>query len=495
MNRKLSSALISVFYKDGLDSLVKTLHHQGVTLYSTGGTQQFIEALGLPCVPVESLTHYPAILGGRVKTLHPMVFGGILGRRDLEQDQQEMQQYSIPEIDLVIVDLYPFEETLAQTSDEKLIIEKIDIGGPSMIRAAAKNFNHVAVISSKHQYGLVEQWLIDQQGELSLEQRRTLAAQAFTVVRRYDIAIDDYFNAETSILRYGENPHQQARFIGKPNDIFHQLHGKELSYNNLVDVDAALQLISEFDAKQQTVFAIIKHTNVCGIATRTSVLEAWQSALAGDPESAFGGVLVCNAPIDEATALAINDIFFEVLLAPQFSEAALAILQQKKNRILLQWHGQYSVQQQSKSLLNGTIIQDIDLGNTTEWNDAGGRTVTEQEKADLLFANLVGKHLKSNAIALVKDGRLLGKGCGQTSRIDALKQAIEKAEQFGASLDGAVLASDAFFPFDDCVKMAHAKGITAFIQPGGSIRDKDSITYCVENKLAMIITGMRHFKH
>jgi phosphoribosylaminoimidazolecarboxamide formyltransferase/IMP cyclohydrolase len=495
MNRKLSSALISVFYKDGLDSLVKTLHQQGVTLYSTGGTQQFIEALGLPCVPVESLTHYPAILGGRVKTLHPMVFGGILGRRDLEQDQQEMQQYSIPEIDLVIVDLYPFEETLAQTNEEKLIIEKIDIGGPSMIRAAAKNFNHVAVISSKHQYGLVEQWLIDQHGELSLEQRRTLAAQAFTVVRRYDIAIDDYFNAETSILRYGENPHQQARFIGKPKDIFHQLHGKELSYNNLVDVDAALQLISEFDAKQQTVFAIIKHTNVCGIATRTSVLEAWQSALAGDPESAFGGVLVCNAPIDEATALAINDIFFEVLLAPQFSEAALAILQQKKNRILLQWHGQYSVQQQSKSLLNGTIIQDIDLGNTSEWNDAGGRTVNEQEKADLLFANLVCKHLKSNAIALVKDGRLLGKGCGQTSRIDALKQAIEKAEQFGASLDGAVLASDAFFPFDDCVKMAHAKGITAFIHPGGSIRDKDSITYCVENKLAMIITGMRHFKH
>lgn len=495
MNRKLSSALISVFYKDGLDSLVKTLHQQGVTLYSTGGTQQFIEALGLPCVPVESLTHYPAILGGRVKTLHPMVFGGILGRRDLEQDQQEMQQYGIPEIDLVIVDLYPFEETLAQTNDEKLIIEKIDIGGPSMIRAAAKNFNHVAVISSKHQYGLVEQWLIDQQGELSLEQRRTLAAQAFTVVRRYDIAIDDYFNAETSILRYGENPHQQARFIGKPNDIFQQLHGKELSYNNLVDVDAALQLISEFDAKQQTVFAIIKHTNVCGIATRTTVLEAWQSALAGDPESAFGGVLVCNAPIDEATALAIHDIFFEVLLAPQFSEAALAILQQKKNRILLQWHAQYTVQQQSKSLLNGTIIQDSDLGNTTEWNDAGGRTVTEQEKADLLFANLVCKHLKSNAIALVKEGRLLGKGCGQTSRIDALKQAIEKAEQFGASLDGAVLASDAFFPFDDCVKMAHAKGITAFIQPGGSIRDKDSINYCVENKLAMIITGMRHFKH
>ena len=495
MNRKLSSALISVFYKDGLDSLVKTLHQQGVTLYSTGGTQQFIEALGLPCVPVESLTHYPAILGGRVKTLHPMVFGGILGRRDLEQDQQEMQQYGIPEIDLVIVDLYPFEETLAQTNDEKLIIEKIDIGGPSMIRAAAKNFNHVAVISSKHQYGLVEQWLIDQQGELSLEQRHTLAAQAFTVVRRYDIAIDDYFNAETSILRYGENPHQQALFIGKPNDIFQQLHGKELSYNNLVDVDAALQLISEFDAKQQTVFAIIKHTNVCGIATRTTVLEAWQSALAGDPESAFGGVLVCNAPIDEATALAIHDIFFEVLLAPQFSEAALAILQQKKNRILLQWHAQYTVQQQSKSLLNGTIIQDSDLGNTTEWNDAGGRTVTEQEKADLLFANLVCKHLKSNAIALVKEGRLLGKGCGQTSRIDALKQAIEKAEQFGASLDGAVLASDAFFPFDDCVKMAHAKGITAFIQPGGSIRDKDSITYCVENKLAMIITGMRHFKH
>lgn len=496
MNHKISSALISVFYKDGLEPLVKKLHQLNVSIYSTGGTQQFIEALNIPCIPVENITHYPSILGGRVKTLHPNVFGGILGRRELQQDLEEMKTYEIPPIDLVVVDLYPFEETVASTSEEKLIIEKIDIGGPSMIRAAAKNFNHVAVLSSKNQYQVFVDILEAQKGETTLLQRRELAAYAFEVVKHYDIAISNYFNTETTVLRYGENPHQHASFTGKLNELFTQLHGKELSYNNLVDVDAAKQLIQEFDANHETVFAIIKHTNVCGVASRNTVLDAWQNALAGDPESAFGGVLVCNGIIDEQTAQAINEIFFEVLLAPQFSDEALSILQQKKNRILLQMKEGNSKQNiVTKTLLNGSISQDIDSGNFTSWLEEGGRTCTDLEKEDLIFANIIGKHLKSNAIALVKTKQLLGKGCGQTSRIDALKHAIEKAHQFEFDLQGSVLASDAFFPFDDCVKIAHQAGITAFIQPGGSIRDKDSIAYCQQNNLAMVITGMRHFKH
>lgn len=500
MQKKIQSALISVFYKDGLEPLVKELSRLGITIYSTGGTQKFIEDLGIGCVPVESLTTYPSILGGRVKTLHPAVFGGILGRRDVKQDLKEMQEYKIPEIDLVIVDLYPFEETLRNTSEEKLIIEKIDIGGPSMIRAAAKNFRDLVVIAAKDDYAGLVELLQTQNGETSTEQRKAFAAKAFEVVMNYDIAINNYFNgtilkslAHKQPMRYGENPHQQASFYGDLTEIFDQLNGKELSYNNLVDVDAAVQLVHEFTG---TTFAIIKHTNVCGVASRATVKDSWDTALAGDNESAFGGVLVCNGSIDKATAEAINEIFFEVLIAPAFDEDALAILKSKKNRILLKLKSQKSkIRTQFKSVLNGILVQDTDQGNYTEWKEVGGRETTASEKEDLSFANIICKHLKSNAIALVKNKQLVGKGCGQTSRIDSLRQSIDKAKQFNFDLHGAVLASDAFFPFNDCVQMAHAEGIEAFIQPGGSIRDKDSIEYCVQNNLALVMTGLRHFKH
>ncbi len=503
MNKKIQSALISVFYKDGLESLVKTLNDLGITIYSTGGTQAFIEKLGVPVFPIEKLTTYPSILGGRVKTLHPSVFGGILGKRDDETHRAEMQQFNIPEIDLVIVDLYPFEETVAATNDEKLIIEKIDIGDPSMIRGAAKNHQHVVVVANKNDYCLVENILKTQQGCTELEQRRMFAIKAFDVCTAYDTAISNYFsglqsvtpfNKQRSILRYGENPHQQASFFGNLNDVFEQLNGKELSYNNLVDVEAALHLIKEFN---QTTFAIIKHTNVCGIAERSSILAAWHSALAGDPESAFGGVLICNNTIDKATAEAINEIFFEVLIAPEFDEDALQVLKSKKNRILLKLkNGTEGIKPVlQRSLLNGVLIQETDNGNYAEWKEAGGRSATEAEKDDLQFANLACKHLKSNAIALVKNKQLIGKGCGQTSRIDSLRQAIEKANQFQFDLNGAVMASDAFFPFNDCVQMGYEAGITAFIQPGGSIRDNDSIEFCKEKNLAIVITGLRHFKH
>jgi phosphoribosylaminoimidazolecarboxamide formyltransferase/IMP cyclohydrolase len=500
MQKKMQSALISVFYKDGLEPIARKLQELGITIYSTGGTQKFLEDLGVSCVPVESLTTYPSILGGRVKTLHPAVFGGILGRRYEEQDLQEMKQYHIPEIDLVIVDLYPFEETLRNTSEEKAIIEKIDIGGPSMIRAAAKNFRDITVIAAKDDYAGLEKLLTEQKGETTLEQRKAYAAKAFEVVMRYDIAISDYFNPGTQrTLRYGENPHQRAVFKGNLDELFTQLNGKELSYNNLVDVDAAVQLINEFRSArdaQDMVFAIIKHTNVCGIAARLTVKEAWDAALAGDPESAFGGVIVCNGAIDKATADAINEIFFEVLIAPSFHEDALQTLKSKKNRILLQLHDHSgALKAPSRAILNGTLEQDSDIGNFEKWEEAGGRETSALEKEELVFANLVCKHLKSNAIALVKNRQLVGKGCGQTSRIDSLRQAIEKAKQFNFDLKGAVLASDAFFPFNDCVQIAHAAGIEAFIQPGGSVRDKDSIEYCVSHKLAMVMTGMRHFKH
>ena len=505
MNKKIQSALISVFYKDGLESIVKLLSELGVTIYSTGGTQSFIEKLGVKVVPVEDLTSYPSILGGRVKTLHPSVFGGILGKRDDETHVAEMKQYDIPEIDLVIVDLYPFEETVASTTDERSIIEKIDIGGPSMIRGAAKNFRDVVVIAAKRNYAELEQLLRDQKGETTIEQRRSFAAKAFEVVAHYDVAIAKYFNPQDALyflesvtnpkaMRYGENPHQSGVFYGDLNELFDQLNGKELSYNNLVDVDAAVQLIKEFN---EITFAIIKHTNVCGVAQRSTVKESWDAALAGDPESAFGGVLVCNGTIDKSTAEAINEIFFEVLIAPSFNEDALTVLKSKKNRILLRHKGQgtRNKAEMYRSLLNGVLIQGTDEGNFAEWKEVGGRETTASEKADLDFANMVCKHLKSNAIALVKNKQLIGKGCGQTSRIDSLRQSIEKARQFNFDLHGAVLASDAFFPFNDCVKMSHEAGIEAFIQPGGSIRDKDSIDYCVENKLAMVMTGMRHFKH
>lgn len=494
MQKKIQSALISVFYKDGLEPLAKRLQAEGITIYSTGGTQQFLEGLGIQCVAVESLTTYPSILGGRVKTLHPVVFGGILGRRYEAQDLEEMKQYSIPEIDLVIVDLYPFEETLKNTTEEKAIIEKIDIGGPSMIRAAAKNFKDVVVIAAKDDYASLEKILTEQKGATTIEQRKAFAAKAFEVVMHYDIAISNYFNpGHQQSLRYGENPHQQAVFHGDLHKLFDQLNGKELSYNNLVDVDAAVQLIREFT---DATFAIIKHTNVCGIAARSTVKESWDAALAGDPESAFGGVLVTNGAVDKATADAINEIFFEVLIAPSFDADALEVLKSKKNRILLQLKsGAPALKAPSKSILNGVLEQGADEGNFEKWEEVGGRTTTTAEQEDLRFANLVCKHLKSNAIALVKNKQLVGKGCGQTSRIDALRHAIEKAHQFQFDLKGAVLASDAFFPFNDCVQIAHKEGIEVFIQPGGSVRDKDSIAYCVEHQLAMVMTGMRHFRH
>jgi len=548
MTKKIQSALISVFYKDGLEPIAKKLSELGVTIYSTGGTQAFIEKLGIKVVPVENLTTYPSILGGRVKTLHPSVFGGILGRRDNETDVKEMKQYSIPEIDLVIVDLYPFEETVAASHQlppkegEKAIIEKIDIGGPSMIRGAAKNFKDVMVIAAKKEYAALEKLLNDQNGETTIEQRKAFAAKAFEIVAHYDVAIAKYFNPSKALyflesvsnpkaMRYGENPHQSGVFYGDLEKLFDQLNGKELSYNNLVDVDAAIQLIKEaplnhpqggtsvshkLNSHEETttpesseseappsegfgeaafIFAIIKHTNVCGIAQRASTKESWDAALAGDPESAFGGVLVTNGTIDKATAEAINEIFFEVLIAPAFNEDALTVLRSKKNRILLQLKELPAAKEQYKSVLNGVLIQGIDEGNYSEWKEAGGRETTAAEKEDLQFANLVCKHLKSNAIALVKNKQLVGKGCGQTSRIDSLRQSVEKAKQFNFDLKGAVMASDAFFPFNDCVQLGHQAGITAFIQPGGSIRDKDSIDYCKEHGLAMVITGMRHFKH
>jgi phosphoribosylaminoimidazolecarboxamide formyltransferase/IMP cyclohydrolase len=413
----------------------------------------------------------------------------------------EMKEFRIPEIDLVIVDLYPFEETVTNTKEEKAIIEKIDIGGPSMIRAAAKNFSHVAVIADKKDYAHLEQLLINQEGELSREQRKELAAKAFEVVAGYDLAIHEYFNPgkPTGVsknikhLRYGENPHQRAYFEGDWDNIFKQLNGKEISYNNLVDIDAAIQLIGEFE--EQTVFAIIKHTNVCGVAARNTARSAWDHALAGDPESAFGGVLVCNNEIDLITAEAINELFFEVLIAPSFNREAMELLKSKKNRILLQLLQQPKTGLIRKSLLNGTLVQDSDQGNFEKWEEVGGRHTSTLEKEDLVFANLVCKHLKSNAIALVKNKQLIGKGCGQTSRVDSVRQAIEKANQFKFDLKGAVLASDAFFPFDDSVRIAAAEGVCGFIQPGGSIRDKDSIEFCKKENIAMVITGMRHFKH
>jgi len=501
MQKKIQSALISVFYKDGLEPVLRQLQKNSVKIYSTGGTQGFIESLEIPCTPVESLTGYPSILGGRVKTLHPVIFGGILGKRNDDTHKIEMEEFSIPEIDLVIVDLYPFEETVRNTTDESLIIEKIDIGGPSMIRAAAKNHRDLVVVAAKKDYALLENLLREQQGSTTLEQRRAFAIKAFDVCTAYDTAISSYFhqaeidtpfNKNKKTLRYGENPHQQASFYGELDDVFEQLNGKELSYNNLVDVDAAIRLTKELQANS---FAIIKHTNVCGVAIGKDIAEAWEKALAGDPESAFGGVLVTNSTVDIETAREIQDLFFEVLIAPAYSDEALNHLKAKKNRIILQLSERDLPSLQSRTILNGTLMQYEDRGNYSEWIEAGGRECSAAEKDDLAFANIVCKHLKSNAIALVKDKQLIGKGCGQTSRIDALRHAIEKARQFDFNLEGAVLASDAFFPFDDCVKIAHAAGITAFIQPGGSIRDSDSIEYCKEHGLAMVMTGMRHFKH
>jgi phosphoribosylaminoimidazolecarboxamide formyltransferase/IMP cyclohydrolase len=504
MDRTIKSALISVFYKDGLEPVVRQLHELGVALYSTGGTQSFIEGLGIPCTPVEQVTGYPSILGGRVKTLHPKVFGGILARRDLAEDQQHIKEYEIPFLDLVIVDLYPFEDTVKQTTDEKTIIEKIDIGGVSLIRAAGKNFKDVCIIASRNQYGELLELLKKDHGKTTLQERKQFAAAAFTECAHYDVAIADYFGqiagtdhfqlsfGNKHVLRYGENPHQKAAFYGDLDALFEKLNGKELSYNNLVDVDAACQIIAEFT---KPAFAIIKHTNVCGVAERDNVTHAWEAALAGDPESAFGGVLITNQNINVDVAQKINELFFEILIAPAFDEDALAILKTKKNRNLLQQKMAFYPVKEYKRILNGVLVQDADTQNFSEWKEAGAHNSTEAQKADLLFANIICKHLKSNAIAIVKDKQLIGKGCGQTSRIDAMRQALDKAHQFGFILHDSVMASDAFFPFDDCVKMAHEAGITAVIQPGGSVRDNDSIKYCKENNMVMVMTEVRHFKH
>ncbi len=503
--KKISSALISVFYKDRLDEIVRLLHDLGIKIYSTGGTFDFINNLGIKAESVESLTSYPSILGGRVKTLHPKVFGGILARRENKSDLHHLKEYEIPEIDLVIVDLYPFEKTVSSTTNEQEIIEKIDIGGISLIRAAAKNFNDVLIVPSVHQYDELIMLLKEKKGYSDLDDRKRFATKAFYVSSHYDTAIFNYFNPEkdnvfmqsidsSTVLRYGENPHQSGFYYGNMDEIFEQLHGKTISYNNIGDLDSAINLINEFD---ETTFAILKHTNACGIASRSRLLDAWKDALAGDPVSAFGGVLVTNAKIDFETAKAVNELFFEIILAPDYDEKGLEVLKTKKNRIILRKKVYQFPFKQFRSALNGVLEQDKD-GKTetqTDLNVVTKISPNEYEKTDLLFANKVVKHTKSNAIVLVKNKQLCASGTGQTSRVDALKQSISKASEFGFDLKGAVMASDAFFPFADSVGLAHKAGITAVIQPGGSVRDQDSIDYCNEHQMSMVFTGFRHFKH
>jgi phosphoribosylaminoimidazolecarboxamide formyltransferase/IMP cyclohydrolase len=503
---KIKNALISVYYKDGLAPLVQYLAQQGVTLYSTGGTEQFIKDLNLPVVAVEDLTGYPSILGGRVKTLHPKVFGGILNRRSLTGDQEQIAQYEIPEIDLVIVDLYPFEETVKAGGTDTEIIEKIDIGGISLIRAAAKNFNDVVIIASKDDYGTLLDELQAQDGATTLAQRKSYAKKAFHTSSHYDTAIFNYFNTEEPLnvfkqsvkqaqtLRYGENPHQQGTFYGNLDEMFTKLNGKELSYNNLVDVDAAVALIDEFT---EPTFAILKHTNACGLASRPTVLQAWKDALACDPISAFGGVLITNQEVDLATAQEINNLFFEVLIAPSYQPEAVELFKAKKNRVILQRNEVELSKKQFKTLLNGVIEQDKDLSleGAEQMKTVTEKAPSEASIQDLIFANKIVKHTKSNTIVFVKDNVLIASGVGQTSRVDALKQAVVKAEAFGFSLKDAVMASDAFFPFPDCVELAADAGIIAVLQPGGSIKDQDSIDMCNAKGIAMVTTGVRHFKH
>ena len=506
MRKKIKSALVSVYYKDQLDPIIKELGRLGVQIYSTGGTQTFIESLGVSVTAVEDLTSYPSILGGRVKTLHPKVFGGILGRRDNTSDQQEMVQFGIPEIDLVIVDLYPFEETVAAGSREEDIIEKIDIGGISLIRAAAKNYNDTIIVSSKNDYATLLQLLEEKSGESDLSDRKQFAAKAFMTSSHYDTHIFNYFNREfnfevfkkseleSKVLRYGENPHQKGVFYGKLDELFDILNGKELSYNNLVDVDASVNLVAEFT---EPTVAIIKHTNSCGLASRDTICEAYQAAFACDTTSAFGGVIAANRTIDVATANELNSLFFEVLTAPDYEEEALTILKSKKNRILLRQKSAVKTTKVFKNLLNGVLEQDADTKaeGKNEFKLVTNTAPTEKELDDLAFAVIAVKHLKSNGIALVKNKQLIGSNCGQTSRVDALQNAIRKAGEFGFDLKGAVMASDAFFPFPDCVQIAHEAGITAVVQPGGSIKDQDSIDAANKNQQAMVTTGVRHFKH
>ena len=504
--KTIQSALISVFSKDGLEPIVRKLHEQNVTLYSTGGTEDFIKNLGIPVVAVEDVTSYPSILGGRVKTLHPKIFGGILNRQDNESDVQQMEEFKIPQIDLVIVDLYPFEKTVASGASESDIIEKIDIGGISLIRAAAKNFKDTVIVASVDEYELLLDLISNQNGATTLENRKLLATKAFHVSSHYDTAIFNYFNTDETIykesiahgqvLRYGENPHQKGFFFGDFDAMFKKLHGKELSYNNLLDVDAAVNLILEFKNEEPT-FAILKHNNACGLATRSTMHEAYVTALAGDPTSAFGGVLIANGKIDVATASEINKLFCEVVIAPSYDDEAIAILSEKKNRIILVQNEVALPQKQVRTCLNGLLVQDKNAKTDTA---ADLRTVTitsptAKEVEDLIFASKICKNTKSNTIVFAKNKTLISSGTGQTSRVDALTQAIEKAKTFNFDLNGAVMASDAFFPFPDCVEIAKNAGITAVIQPGGSIKDELSINYCNENKVAMVFSGTRHFKH
>ena len=505
--KKIKSALISVFSKDGLEDIIRELDKHDVKLYSTGGTQKFIEQLGVPVETVESVTSYPSILDGRVKTLHPKVFGGLLARRE-KAHLAQLEEYEIPEIDLVIVDLYPFEETLASTDDESQIIEKIDIGGISLIRAAAKNYKDVVVVPSKEEYPMIHELLTEKQGFTDIADRKELARRAFKVSSHYDTAIFGFFNEgsedlffkksinKSSVLRYGENPHQKGVFYGDFDAMFETLGGKAVSYNNLVDIDAAVGLMAEFQDTPPA-FAILKHTNACGVAVRSTLLEAWHAALAGDNISAFGGILICNRTLDLATAEEINKLFYEVLIAPEYEEKALDLLLQKKKRIVLKIK-EFKVQSKTfKSLLNGVIEQDADLKteNKDDLKVVTKAAPSNEEIDDLLFANICVKHLKSNTIVIAKNNQLIGMGCGQTSRVDALNQAVKKAGQFGFDTSGAVMASDAFFPFPDCVEIAHTAGINAVIQPGGSIKDQLSIDYCDENGMSMVMTGTRHFKH
>ncbi len=504
--RKIQSALISVYHKDNLEPIVRRLNELGVKIYSTGGTEKFIKDLGIDVIAVETITDYPSVFGGRVKTLHPKIFGGILYRRDNESDLEEASQYDIPPIDLVIVDLYPFEETVASGASDSEIVEKIDIGGIALIRGAAKNFNDVTIVSSRTYYSDLQAILDEKNGETTLVDRKLFAARAFETSSHYDSAIFNYVNADQSMdvfklssspartLRYGENPHQNGYYYGDLSVYFDQIHGKEISYNNLVDIEAAVQLIAEFD---DTAFAILKHNNACGVAVGNSVSEAYHRAFAADSVSAFGGILVTNREVDAEAAEEMNDLFFEILIAPSFSDSSLEILKQKKNRILLIQKKGWKENTQYKSLLGGTIVQDYDLKseNDSDLEIKTKKVPTKEEVEDLVFAAKVCKQSKSNTIVLAKDKQMLASGVGQTSRVDALKQAIEKAGNFGLDLHGAVMASDAFFPFPDCVEIAGKAGITAIVQPGGSVKDQLSVDYCNEHKLAMVFTGVRHFKH
>lgn len=504
--KKISNALISVYHKDNLDTIIKLLYQHNVGLFSTGGTKQFIEEQGIPVTAVEELTGYPSILGGRVKTLHPKVFGGILSRRHDESDRKQMREYDIPEIDLVIVDLYPFEETVQSNASADDIIEKIDIGGISLIRAAAKNYRDVLIVSSRNQYEDLIKILENQKAQTNLNQRKDFAAKAFAESSYYDTVIFNYFNNESElaefrqgyrqgrVLRYGENPHQKGIFFGDFDAVFDKLHGKEISYNNLLDIEAGVNLMAEFE---ETTFAILKHNNACGLASRSTLFAAYKDALAGDPVSAFGGILIANQPIDLATAEEIHKLFFEVIIAPEYHQDALQVLKQKKNRIILALKNNNFPKQQFRSMMNGVIYQDRDISaeKKEDMKIATKATPTEQELIDLEFANIIVKHTKSNAIVLAKNKQLVASGVGQTSRVDALNQAIQKAESFGFRLQGAVMASDAFFPFPDCVEIADGVGIKSVVQPGGSVRDQESVDYCNKHGMSMVITGVRHFKH